>query len=309
MTKTNNKQDKEDKTTNKGKATVTKKTTGATCKEEKVVVRQKPRNFTPEEDVFLTRAYVSCSLDPINGADQKGTTFWANVYTTFKALMDEEAEVQVLEERNYQSLQNRWKRQIQHDAAEWVALLKSTPMQSGKTKPEHYKHISELYWEKFGRPYRFDACNEYLLKLPKFDPNLKEQEEGDAGSEDGKSVYSNHGTNMERPIGRNKAKDLLKGEKLKEKLMKERLEAFKSVSSSVGKLAEAIELSKKRDYLMSMFQLFRESGDQALAQDYFQQFRDLEKKKEEGAAGEKASEKPDDAAVSDLSDGGSPPKT
>ena len=42
----------------------------------------KLRNFTKEEDLLLSRAYVRVSLDPIRGNDQKSQDFWTHVFRT-----------------------------------------------------------------------------------------------------------------------------------------------------------------------------------------------------------------------------------
>jgi hypothetical protein len=47
----------------------------------------KLRNFTKEEDLFLSRAYVRVSLDPIRGNDQKSQDFWAGSIEANKVLV------------------------------------------------------------------------------------------------------------------------------------------------------------------------------------------------------------------------------
>ena len=40
----------------------------------------RPPNFTEEEDTVLAKAYVSTSLNPILGIDQKQEVFWGAVF-------------------------------------------------------------------------------------------------------------------------------------------------------------------------------------------------------------------------------------
>ena len=51
--------------------------------------------FTDEEDLFICKAHVSCSTDPIVGAEQKGEKFWKSVHEKTYVLCDDEAEVVV----------------------------------------------------------------------------------------------------------------------------------------------------------------------------------------------------------------------
>ena len=54
--------------------------------------RKRQTNFSKEEDLFLCRAFVNVSQDPIKGNDRKGSTFWADVKIKFDAIFLEEAE-------------------------------------------------------------------------------------------------------------------------------------------------------------------------------------------------------------------------
>ena len=48
--------------------------------------RKQQSNFSKEEDLFLSRAYVNVSQDPIKGNDRKAATFWGVVKDKFNAL-------------------------------------------------------------------------------------------------------------------------------------------------------------------------------------------------------------------------------
>lgn len=234
------------------------------------------KNFTEEEDLLLCRSYVHCSLDSVNGADQKASTFWLAVFTKFKDLYGMAEVVVEDSRRNNKSLENRYKRHIQHDAMEWLGLYKGNGLNSGETKEDHFNRISEMYLEKYGRVFRFKHCMETLMALPKFDPNLREEDpvmdDSDRSSIGQPSNFSNMAATLARPVGKKKAKY----QDLKEGLGRERLKAFQALSRSVDKLAGAMAKREEREYLMGMWKTFREAGEMTLAAEYFAKLRSLE---------------------------------
>lgn len=163
------------------------------------------KNFTTKEDVLLTRAYVTCTLDPMKGCDQTADLFWGKVFETFQTLVHSELEVIPVEERNSASLRSRFQKRIQKESKKWIAIQKNTPKASGDSSDEsHMKIVSEKYWEKYGKPFPFEGCLEYLFKLPKFDPAVSK------GGSKTDCSYENVGTGLPRPVGSKKAKNLIK---------------------------------------------------------------------------------------------------
>ena len=106
MTKTNN-NPKTKKVTKKG--TPTKFGKGKEEGEE----RQPIRNFTSLEDVFLLKAYVEVTLNPIKSCRQTANNFWSQVHDEFHKLMEEDPYTSCSGKRNADSLRNRFRRKMQ----------------------------------------------------------------------------------------------------------------------------------------------------------------------------------------------------
>ena len=66
------------------------------------------KNFRDEEDILLVSAWLNVGMDPIRGADQSQTSYWARIYDYFHANKSFESD------RTQGSLMNRWST-IQHD--------------------------------------------------------------------------------------------------------------------------------------------------------------------------------------------------
>ena len=54
-----------------------------------------PTIFTEDKDLFLTRAFVNASENAVDGANQKGNSFWKEVHEKMCQLYDAEADVAV----------------------------------------------------------------------------------------------------------------------------------------------------------------------------------------------------------------------
>ena len=78
----------------------------------KVYVKAEPEtvaggNYTSDEDLYLSKAWVSVSTDPIKGANQKGETFWKAVHEKMYLIYAEEAEVVMISnKRSWESIKN-----------------------------------------------------------------------------------------------------------------------------------------------------------------------------------------------------------
>lgn len=77
--------------------------------------KPKGRNFTPQEDVLISRAFVNCSTNPISGVGQKADDFWMQVKEKYEELylteniQEEDGKV----ERTHHAIMNRFQRFIQ----------------------------------------------------------------------------------------------------------------------------------------------------------------------------------------------------
>jgi hypothetical protein len=81
-------------------------------------INKRPPNFTSEEDVLISRAFVHVSKNPTVGVDQKAADFWRDVQNVFQALY-KDADVQVEDEGRFgrdsrprQAIRNRFQRHI-----------------------------------------------------------------------------------------------------------------------------------------------------------------------------------------------------
>jgi len=63
----------------------------------------KKTNFSIEEDILLVKAWISTSIDPIQGTDQKGNKFWDKIWMNYHENKKEDTV-----ERSAHSLSNRW---------------------------------------------------------------------------------------------------------------------------------------------------------------------------------------------------------
>ncbi|KAL6573752.1 hypothetical protein OROHE_002211 [Orobanche hederae] len=62
------------------------------------------RNWTKEEDVALTKAWLHISIDPIIGTDQSGDTLWKRIHPTWKQYLGKD----FIEDRPIRGLFKRW---------------------------------------------------------------------------------------------------------------------------------------------------------------------------------------------------------
>ena len=79
------------------------------------------RNYQPFEDVLICQAYVRISKDSQFGNDQTSDEFWSRVTELYKKKF--EYTISGTEEkvdRDKQSLNNRFKRHIQHSVSKFI---------------------------------------------------------------------------------------------------------------------------------------------------------------------------------------------
>ena len=218
--------------------------------------------FTDEEDEYLCKAYVSCSTDPILGAEQKGEKFWKAVHEKTYLLYNEEAEVAIQSKRPWDSLRNRFQKTIQPRVQKFNAYYKQAVQQneSGWTK-EMYIEAAKKIWETMeGRPYNHGVCTRILHQMPKFNPMIEDDEEDD-GKPAANPVGQVMGDKMERPMGTKQAK--------KQKLM-ERLDADTVASSqamdamarSSADMTKIMARRQKHDSLAKRADLYLKMGQE-----------------------------------------------
>lgn len=66
------------------------------------VNKKRLKNFSDKEDLLLVRAWLTIGADPVDGKNQKRTTYWARIYDFFHA------EKEIVLDRSQNSLMHRW---------------------------------------------------------------------------------------------------------------------------------------------------------------------------------------------------------
>jgi hypothetical protein len=73
----------------------------------------KASNFVAVEDVALCKAYVNVTLNPIDGVEQKASSFWDHIPRKFCLLLKPDNPSEALPDRDSELLKNRFQRRIQ----------------------------------------------------------------------------------------------------------------------------------------------------------------------------------------------------
>jgi hypothetical protein len=66
-----------------------------------------------DPDVALCKAYVNVTLNPMNGVEQKASTFWDHIHRKFCLSLKPDNPSEALPDRDSESLKNLFQRQIQ----------------------------------------------------------------------------------------------------------------------------------------------------------------------------------------------------
>ena len=61
-----------------------------------ILVQKRQPRFSAEEDVFICRAFVNISCDPVTGTDQKGSLFWQKVADQVQEMYLAESDVSIV---------------------------------------------------------------------------------------------------------------------------------------------------------------------------------------------------------------------
>lgn len=262
-------------------------------KKEKCNKSTKVRNFTKDEDFFLSKAYVRVSLDPIRGNDQKSQDFWSQVYKTFMLLYKTEAEVQEedMTGRNTESIKSRFQRNIQKDVMEYCACCRTNEIRSGETSDDFFARMDRLFEEKKGKPFRFRHCMNVLREMPKFDCETKESGNIDKVVDDfldvcgvenkevtpekakdgvGKASFSNQATGKIRPQGTKAAKRQVVENSIDNKIEEKKVRILEDVAAGLNDMAAAIQRKQEREHLHSMLMIYQTMGNHEKVKEYLQ---------------------------------------
>ena len=211
--------------------------------------KRQPR-FSAEEDVFICRAYINISCDPITGTDQKGTKFWSRVADQVNTLYREESDAPIDgHRRNSGAILTRYQRHIQPDVFAYnrYHLQVSTPKKSGWTLDDYVREASILWANEKGEPFRFPNCIEIMHQMAKYQPGFVcKPQEGEDGEEIDGRIFNDvghvMGDEMIRPMGQKAAKKKEKEEKMNNtKASSSKKVNMDGLESSANNLANAIK--------------------------------------------------------------------
>jgi hypothetical protein len=240
----------------------------------------RPPNFTEEEDTVLAKAYVSTSLNPIMGTDQKQEVFWGAVFDRFVELYKTDVEVQdldVLQKRTWRSLDQRYKKHLQPDVTKWVSVTRNNPIPSGCDEETWLEQLREEFRVKYSRPFKFFDAFLHLRQLPKFDPSTSSPPKGndDEDSISGGSAYASVASTLKRPQGMKRAKAERREESDFVKIESERNNHLRLLSSSMKTMSENYAQKVQREHHMEMFQCLSKVGMADEAQKHLDAMRSM----------------------------------
>jgi len=131
--------------------------------------KKRGTNFSSMEDVWLARAYAKNSLNPAEGNEKRLKDFWSAIAEDFHLLQASNAPADHTPiQRSYDSLNQRYSKQMQPDIAKFLALKRQNPLPSGTDQETWNHNLMELFKERYGKTFRFKECLVHLQCLPKF---------------------------------------------------------------------------------------------------------------------------------------------
>ncbi|XP_042988590.1 uncharacterized protein LOC122316116 [Carya illinoinensis] len=272
---------------------------------EPIGVRKSVRgaNFTPEEDKLLVSAWLNCSLDAVQGTDQKHSQLWEKIFEYFQQFKE------TTTERTIKSLIHRWS-VIQKATNKFCAKLAQVEglNQSGMTDQDKFDKAKVMYQALEKCSFQFEHCWHLLKDQPKWiwrttkeDPKRRKTMSpsptptrcsgstiDSAFDMEADEVMENEVIELDRPIGRKAEKGKRKAQSKQAEenfqLRKMKLEAKKMVIEREKELAkirhederlrleaQKVELAtKESDQRIMMMDV---SGMPELQRLYFQQLQ------------------------------------
>ncbi|KAG6668083.1 hypothetical protein CIPAW_01G146900 [Carya illinoinensis] len=132
---------------------------------EPIGVRKSVRgaNFTPEEDKLLVSAWLNCSLDAVQGTDQKHSQLWEKFFEYFQQFKE------TTTERTIKSLIHQWS-VIQKATNKFCAKLAQVEglNQSGMTDQDKFDKAKIMYQALEKCSFQFEHCWHLLKDQPKW---------------------------------------------------------------------------------------------------------------------------------------------
>jgi len=280
------------------------------------MVKVKGPNFSMEEDVALTRAWVKATLDPRIGTNQTGSDFWKKVFDFFKEIYERTSEAPLHPTRSISTTTTRWKRYISPDCKVYDAILKQHPRGTGQNEEAYAASCAEIFKQQQNkRPFRFAACFEHLKDVPTFvmgagghqtlaealpqelqeildngpppaaaaanDPEVIGIDDDD--DEDGAAVDTVN-LRLERPVGVKTAKKRHMQQLANDRENRKRIDAFSKSSSDMASLGKSLEKATKREAVSKLLAMYQQLGDQANMRKYLDKLAKLVDSDEEEEA-------------------------
>ncbi|KAG2711526.1 hypothetical protein I3760_04G081000 [Carya illinoinensis] len=120
-------------------------------------------NFTPEEDKLLVSAWLNCSLDAVQGTDQKHSQLWEKKFEYFQQFKE------TINERTIKSLIHRWS-VIQKATNKFCAKLAQVEglNQSGMTEQDNFDKVKVMYQSLEKCSFQFEHYWHLLKDQPKW---------------------------------------------------------------------------------------------------------------------------------------------
>ncbi|KAG2676826.1 hypothetical protein I3760_12G070500 [Carya illinoinensis] len=114
-------------------------------------------NFTAEEDKLLVSAWLNCSLDAVQGTDQKHSQLWEKIFEYFQQFK------KTTNERTIKSLIHRWS-VIQKATNKFCAKLAQVEglNQSGMTEQDKFDKAKVMYQSLEKCSFQFEHCWQLL---------------------------------------------------------------------------------------------------------------------------------------------------
>lgn len=244
-----------------------KKRSKKVVKEEVVIPKTTAARYSTIEDVCLAQAWISASEDPVVGANRTGSTYWKEVKKKFEILYAE-SDVEVKQQYDFKSLNNRWNRHINNQVQLFLQYWKaaSTNPPSGTVEADWIEAAMESYLAEEGRPFKFKECFLLLKDHPKFDGsnNLQEEEQAAANLDNRNNTAPAMAAGQMRPIGQKKAKAMRRSSASDS----ESSQAIARLAETQAQLNSVLSLRDQRKAWTNLASMYIQLGDTTQAKYY-----------------------------------------
>lgn len=225
------------------------------------------KNFTPEEDLFLSMSFVQVSQDPIKGCDQKAETFWKSVYDSFQMLCSTKGkDPQSGAAKSLLSLWNRFKRKIAKDVVAYNGILKTLVHLSGESDDDFTDRAKQRFNERHGHQFKFSHCLDILAAMPKFSLEETGNPDPTVTATTNDSVYSF--VKQDRPQGNKSAKREVKDLATKETYQDKKIKVLHGINDAMHKVADSalilamsIKEANLKEWYMCLIKVHHDMGD------------------------------------------------